>query len=166
MLVLLSEELCRALYGNTEAAHWMRRYALLIPMLYCDAITDAMTKGLGQQRACVRYNIITSFLDVVLLFFLLPSFGMQGYFISFTLTHLLNFILSIRRLAKVSAVRLSGRTAIVAVASTGVGIWIASFVKPVPGSLFCLIIMGCLMVLGKIIGREEVIWLKGLLRKK
>jgi len=166
VLVLLSEELCCALYGNTEAAYWMRRYALLIPMLYCDAITDAMTKGLGQQRACVRYNIITSFLDVVLLFFLLPSFGMQGYFISFTLTHLLNFILSIRRLAKVSAVRLSGRTAIVAVASTGVGIWIASFVKPVPGSLFCLIIIGCLMVLGKIIGREEVIWLKGLLQKK
>ena len=61
----------------------MRCYALLIPMLYCDAIVDAMIKGMGQQTASVRYNIVTNLLDVVFLYLLLPEYGMRGYFVSF-----------------------------------------------------------------------------------
>lgn len=61
---LLAEGLCNSLYHNAEAGRRLRLYALLIPMLYCDAITDAMTKGLGQQKVCVRYNIITNSMDV------------------------------------------------------------------------------------------------------
>ena len=82
-LVLLAENICLRLYGSIEAAGFLRLYSLLVPMLYCDAITDAMTKGLGQQTACVRYNILTSTLDVIFLFLLLPRYGMMGYFVSF-----------------------------------------------------------------------------------
>jgi stage V sporulation protein B len=103
---LLAGELCMALYRSAEAGTHLRRFALLIPMLYCDAITDAMTKGLGQQKACVRYNILTSAMDVLFLYFLLPEYGMEGYFLSFLITHLLNFLLSLRRLLKISGVRL------------------------------------------------------------
>ena len=76
-------------------------------MLYCDLITDAMTKGLGQQKACVRYNILSNSLDVVLLFFLLPRYGLGGYFLSFSLTHALNFCLSLRRLLRIGELRLN-----------------------------------------------------------
>ena len=83
LLYLLGDEICVLLYDNLEAGKYLRWFALLAPMLYCDAITDAMIKGLGQQTACVRYNIITSSLDVLLLFILLPSYGIEGYFMSF-----------------------------------------------------------------------------------
>ena len=63
-MYLLSDGLCMGIYGNPEAGIWLRRFSLMIPMLYCDAIIDAMTKGLGQQKDCVRYNILTSALDV------------------------------------------------------------------------------------------------------
>lgn len=102
-LYLLAEPLCTWLYPGVEAAGFLRRFALLVPMLYCDLIVDAMTKGLGQQRICVRYNIISNSLDVALMFFLLPRYGIAGYFTSFLITHLLNFILSIRRLIRISA---------------------------------------------------------------
>ena len=55
LLFLLSEELCLRLYDSPDAAVYLRWYSLLVPMLYCDIITDAMTKGLGQQKICVRY---------------------------------------------------------------------------------------------------------------
>jgi stage V sporulation protein B len=96
------------LYQNPDAGTWLRRFSLMVPMLYCDAITDAMTKGLGQQKACVRYNIITSSMDVVLLFILLPRYGMGGYFISFLVTHALNFFLSLRKVLQIGGVRISG----------------------------------------------------------
>ena len=75
LLFLLAEPLCRKLYSSTEAGRYLKLYALLVPMLYCDALTDAMTKGLGQQKACVRYNILTSAMDVVFLYLLLPRYG-------------------------------------------------------------------------------------------
>ena len=91
--------------GSTEAmrpgSKWppMRCWS---PCFYCDAVTDAMWKGLGQQKICVRNNIFTGFLDIVFLYFLLPKFGLHGYFASFFLTHALNFLLSIRLLLRVS----------------------------------------------------------------
>ena len=75
-------------------------------MLYCDIVSDAMTKGLGQQAACARYSIISNVVDVALMFFLLPRFGIDGYFFSFTLTHALNFGLGLRRTLKISGVKL------------------------------------------------------------
>ena len=73
-----------SLYHSADAGYYLRVFAPLIFILYMDTIVDGMHKGLGQQIHCVRYNTFTSLLDVVLLFFLLPRFGIAGYFFSFT----------------------------------------------------------------------------------
>lgn len=101
-MFLLAEELCGWLYPEIPVAGYLKWFALLVPMLYCDLIVDAMTKGLGQQKHCVRYNIISNSLDVGLLFVLLPRFGIPGYYGSFLVTHALNFGLSLKRLLKLS----------------------------------------------------------------
>lgn len=105
-MFLISEDLCWSLYKSETAGTVLKQYSLLIPMLYCDSLVDAMTKGAGQQKICVRYNIITSAMDVVGLYFLLPRLGMQGYFISFLITHLINFLLSLRRLLFITGMTL------------------------------------------------------------
>lgn len=101
-LFLLANPLCDWLFPGVGVDRYLRWFSLLVPMLYCDLIVDAMTKGLGQQRYCVRYNIITGAMDVALLYLLLPKFGIPGYFASFLVTHALNFCLSLRRLVKIS----------------------------------------------------------------
>jgi len=166
LMVLLSDSLCMALYGSLDAAYWLRRYAFLIPMLYCDAITDAMTKGLGQQKACVRYNILTSFMDVALLFLLLPRYGMRGYYFSFLVTHALNFMLSLRRLVKISGIQIRLHAPIRTLMSCGIGLGAVIHLGPVTGCVCCLLIMGCLLVLWNVIGQEDLAWIKGLIRKK
>lgn len=167
LLFLLSDSLCLSLYHNLDAAAHMRAYALLVPMLYCDIVTDAMTKGLGQQKICVRYNIITSLLDVVFLYILLPVYGMKGYFVSFLVTHLINFILSLRRLLKITIRAIPVYVPISAAASVMFSVWAAGFST---GNLFrCMAyisILGSLLVLFGIIRRADIRWLKGLLYKK
>ena len=101
MMFLLADGLCQRLYPGIGVAEYLRWFSMLVPMLYCDLIVDAMTKGLGQQRACVRYNIISNSLDVALLYLLLPRFGISGYYASFVISHALNFVLSLRRLVKI-----------------------------------------------------------------
>ena len=167
LMYLLSQPLCLALYGNADAGAWLKRFSLLIPMLYCDAITDAMTKGLGQQKACVRYNILTSVLDVVFLYLLLPKYGMQGYFLSFLVTHLLNFILSLGRLLKITKIRLQMTSPLLCGLAAAASVWVCSFLSaPVLQGVVCVLIMGCLMFLLGVLRKEDILWLKGLVYKK
>ena len=97
-LFLNADALGQAIYGSREAGYYLRCFSPAVLMLYLDAITDGMLKGLAQQIPCVRYNTITSLLDVVLLFVLLPRWGIGGYLFSFTVTHAVNLYLSLRRL--------------------------------------------------------------------
>lgn len=167
LLYLLSDELCIGLYRNPDAALYLRRFALLAPMLYCDAITDAMIKGLGQQTACVRYNILTSGMDVLFLYLLLPTYGMEGYFFSFLVTHIINFALSVRRLLKLTGKLISPLVPIFSLGATAVAIILANTIAaPIPKAGSYILLLGCLWFLLRVVSREDLRWLKGLIYKK
>ena len=167
LLYLLSDELCIGLYRNPDAALYLRRFALLAPMLYCDAITDAMIKGLGQQTACVRYNILTSGMDVLFLYLLLPTYGMEGYFFSFLVTHILNFFLSVRRLLKLTGKLISPVIPILSLGATVAAIILAGTISaPICKAGVYILLLGCLWFLLRVVSREDVRWLKGLVCKK
>ena len=167
LMYLLSDVLCLTLYNNLEAGKHLRLYALLIPMLYCDAITDAMIKGLGQQKISVRYNILTSFMDVAFLFILLPKYGMKGYFFSFLVTHLLNFILSLLRLLKITNIALPFHIPVLSVSAGLASVWGSAFLSvPWMQAIVYPILLVCLLYLMQIIHREDIRWMKGLVYKK
>ena len=98
ILFINAEELGLLVYKSADPGRYLRIFAPMVLMLYLDAITDGMLKGLAEQVSCVRYNTFTSLLDVVLLFLLLPRWGIEGYVFSFTVTHAINLLLSLRRL--------------------------------------------------------------------
>ena len=165
LLNLLSQPLCLWLYDSIDAGRYLSLYAVLVPMLYCDAIIDAMNKGLGQQKICVRYNILTATLDVLFLFLLLPKYGMDGYFFSFLITHLLNFILSLRLLLKTANLRLSVRVPLATLLSLGASIFLASLLKaPLQRCTAFPLLFGSLLTLCRVISREDLRWLKGLIK--
>lgn len=164
-MFLISEELCSLLYNNETAGSVLKEYSLLIPMLYCDSLVDAMTKGLGQQKICVRYNIITSALDVVGLYILLPYLGMKGYFISFLVTHLINFLLSLRRLLMITGIALSWKRILLSISSALLCIRISSAAS---GALmriltYPLLLCSLLSILG-VINKKELQWFAGFFR--
>ena len=166
LLFLLSDSLCLSLYDSLDAAKYLRWYSLLVPMLYCDAVTDAMTKGLGQQKVCVRYNILTSGLDVLLLYFLLPKFGMEGYFVSFLVTHVLNFSLSLGRLLKITHESIPFYIPALSVSAMLFSIFASSFLQASAlRAAAYLALLASLMFLLKVLNREDVVWVKGLIRK-
>lgn len=167
LMFLLAEPLCMRLYDNEEAGNYLRLYALLVPVLYCDAITDAMTKGLGQQKACVRYNILTSAMDVVFLYLLLPKYGMEGYFASFLVTHLLNFGLSLRRLLKITGEIIPFSVPALGCAAAIAAVWGAGQIRGIPGQCgVFLCLLGSLLCLMQVVGKEDFLWLQGLIQRK
>ncbi len=107
LFLVLAKPLGYALYREPAAGRYLLVFTPMIPMLYLDCLVDGMHKGLGQQVYCVRINTLTSFLDVVLLFLLLPKFGIAGYYVSFLITHGINFWLSLGKLLSLTEARLS-----------------------------------------------------------
>ena len=167
ILLLNAEELCISLYQSPEAGSYLQWFAPLAVMLYCDSVTDAMIKGLGQQKRSVLYNIITNTLDVALLFVLLPRYGIAGYFISFTLTHALNFILSIRRLLKITGESIPIHVPLLTLFSAAIAVWFAHYVpQPLLRTGGYITILGCLLFLLKILSKHDIVWVKGLIYKK
>ncbi len=163
LIFLTAQPLCDRLYGIPEAGKALRLYAPLIPMLYCDAITDAMTKGLGQQKICVRYNILTSAMDVIGLYLLLPRWGMEGYFLSFFVTHLLNFILSLRRLLIITGENIPMYLPMLAFSAALAGVWICSHLSQpgLSGAAFLPVFFSLLCLTG-VVRREDFRWVLGL----
>ncbi len=167
ILFLNADALCMTLYKSPEAGIYLRWFSLLAVMLYCDAVTDAMIKGLGQQRASVCYNIFTNIMDVVLLYILLPKFGIAGYFASFLVTHVINFALSIRRLLKITGEKIPVHIPVFTIASAVFAAWTAGLTD---GAIWrtgsYLIVLVCLLFLLKILSREDIRWLRGLILPK
>lgn len=166
ILFLLAKPLCDRLYNNAEAGHYLSLYSILVPMLYCDSMVDAMNKGLGQQKVCVRFNILTAAMDVALLFLLLPHYGMEGYFISFLVTHLVNFVLSVVLLLKTAKIRIPFHIPALTCAAALASALGASIMVGIPGKLLAFLgMLGSLLTLFGVVSKEDARWLKGLLAK-
>ena len=164
ILYLTAKPLALGLYHNRDAGKYLTWFSLLAIMLYCDLITDAMIKGLGEQKASVRYNILTNIMDVSLLFFLLPRYGIAGYFASFLITHVINFILSFRRLIKISGMKIPLHIPVITLGCTGAAILIAGIApSPWVRSIGFTTIWICLLFLCRVISKQDIVWLKGLI---
>ena len=167
ILFLCANELCMALYKSEAAGRYLRWFSILAVMLYCDGVTDAMIKGLGEQKASVRYNILTNSMDVAFLYILLPRFGIVGYFISFAVTHIINFFLSIRRLLRITKEVIPLHIPILTLTAAVFAVWTAQFVHLIALRIAAfVIIMLCLLFLLRILSKEDLAWIKGLVRKK
>ena len=161
LLHLFSEPLGRLLYRSARAGFYIALFAPVVVILYLDAITDGLLKGLGQQLYSVRCNMFTSALDVAALLVLLPRFGVMGYFISFTATRFLNFLLSIARLCRVTGcrpgVRFCGKLSL----CFGLCVMLA---RPFPAAF--LPGFGAAMLLCKVLDRRDLEWLRGIVARK
>lgn len=102
ILFFFSEEIGVAVYHSLEAAYYIRLIAPLTIVMYADGVVDAVLKGLNQQVYSMGYNIVDSALAVILMFFLLPRYGISGYIMIIYITELVNAFLSITRLLYVS----------------------------------------------------------------
>jgi stage V sporulation protein B len=161
---LMGEGLCLRLYQNPDAGKWLSIYGLLTPMLYCDAIIDAMNKGLGLQQTCVRFNIFTAVLDVVGLYILLPRLGMWGYFISFFISHAINFGLSLWLLLYTIRFRVRPVISVTILLAMAASLVFAKSIPVLPLKLpIFFLSAGGFLWIGGIVGAEDLHWLTGMI---
>lgn len=96
-----AEALGMLLFRSAEAGRYIRLLAPLVPVMYMDLCVDGCLKGLGQQVWSMGINILDALSGLVLVWLLLPRFGLAGYLAVIYVTETLNFLLSCLRLVRV-----------------------------------------------------------------
>ena len=106
VLFFFAEEIGMAVYHSTEVAQLLYRLAPLAAIMYLDGVVDAILKGLNQQVYSMGYNIADSIIAIMLMLYLLPAEGINGYVLILYITEMVNAYLSINRLLKVAEFRI------------------------------------------------------------
>ncbi len=100
------DELSNIIYSDKNVTHFVKLLSPLIILMYIDTIVDGILKGLNEQVAVMKCNILDLFLSTFLLYILLPIMGINGYIVVLYVSELLNTIISIIQLIKVSKIKI------------------------------------------------------------
>ena len=163
------------IYSEPKAGEYIRLLAPLVPVMYMDTLVDGMLKGVGEYRANMRYNIIDAATGLMMVWLLLPRFGVAGYVFSIFATEMLNFALSASRLTRVAVFHLQpGCWVLTAAAAVGGWLLLRLLTGGVPGAgrpfsliLSVLLYLACYtaaLLLSGALKREELSWFFSLLR--
>ena len=101
-MFIFADMLGQGIYKSSEAGHFIRILAPLVPIMYTDMTIDGCLKGLGQQVWSMGINIIDAALGLVMVWYLLPKYALTAYIAIIYFTEILNFILSVWRLKKIN----------------------------------------------------------------
>lgn len=101
IMMCFSYELGNVLYNSEQAGYYIRMLAPVIPVMYLDTAIDSLLKGMGEQLYCMKVNIADASLSVILVYFLVPVFGVAGYAAIIIIAEVINTTLSITRLIRV-----------------------------------------------------------------
>ncbi len=102
ILLTFSDKLSMIMYGNLETSYYIKLLSPLIILMYLDTIVDGMLKGLNEQVSVMKCNILDLVTSISFIFFLLPVLGINGYIIVLYISEILNTVISIFQLLKIT----------------------------------------------------------------
>lgn len=100
LLFIFSSQFSELMYKTNSISKYIKILAPLVPFMYIDNVVDAILKGLDKQIAVLKINILDLISSIILIFILIPKFGILGYIIIIYFSELLNFSLSYLTLKK------------------------------------------------------------------
>ena len=170
-----ANDLAQILGYADGAENYIKMLAPLVPIMYFDHMVDGILKGLNEQVAVMRYNIIDSGICVVLVIILLPSMGIKGYILVLYLSEIFNTILSTTRLIKITNFNLSISDYLVkpliCIASSCFIIKTINmllFTQSIPNLCFVILFSGgaylCLLRLFGSLKKDDILWAKSQLK--
>ncbi len=103
VFTVMGKEIGNCLYHDAAAGVFLQILGPLAPIMYLDSVSSSLLRGLGQQVRSLWYGIADSAVRLVLIFLLLPGYGITGFLFVMLVSNLLTSLLTTNRLLTVSA---------------------------------------------------------------
>ena len=107
VLYNFAEPISASMSEDPNTVIYIKLMAPIVPIMYVDNCVDCILKGLNEQLSSMKYNIIDAAVSLVLVTFLLPVTGIAGYVVIICTSEILNFILSLNRLVKITKFKIN-----------------------------------------------------------
>lgn len=101
-LFLLAVPLSKWIYQDITISHYIKLLSPIAIFILLDCVIDNILKGLDAQNDVMIINIIDLFINIMLIFTLVPKFGVYGYVLSMYFSEIFNLSLSLRKLVKIT----------------------------------------------------------------
>lgn len=105
IFTMFSYDIGRLLYKSDEIGFYIAILGPLTPVMYVESMVDGILKGLDEQMATFRYSVADSAMRIVLIFFILPKYGMNGFLVVMLISNLFTSFLNVYRLFKVTKMK-------------------------------------------------------------
>ena len=106
IFIFFGKDICVSLYHSENAGMFLAMLAPIVPFMYLDCVVDGILKGLNEQTSYLIFNLIDAVVRVILTYLLLPKFGVFGVVTVIIVSELLNTLMSIARLVKVTEIKI------------------------------------------------------------
>ncbi|MEG1743790.1 MAG: polysaccharide biosynthesis C-terminal domain-containing protein, partial [Clostridia bacterium] len=85
-------------YKSEEATYAMKILAIVTPFMYIETISDGILKGIGEEKFTMRVSIYNSVSRILIILFLLPRYGANGYLWLLVVSNTFSFFMCYFRL--------------------------------------------------------------------
>ncbi|MBR4953163.1 MAG: oligosaccharide flippase family protein [Oscillospiraceae bacterium] len=105
-IFISADALGMMIYKSNDLGPYLRIFALILPIMYMDIVTDGCLKGLGEMMYSMKINITEALIGVLLVISVLPRHALNGYIAIIFICEIFNFIFSLLRLRKYTSTKL------------------------------------------------------------
>lgn len=94
------------LYEDDSVGLFLQILGPLTPVMYLDSVAAGMLKGLGEQVSTLWHSVADSAVRILLIWLILPHYGILGFLLVMLVSNLLTATLSVGRVLSVSRARM------------------------------------------------------------
>jgi len=105
IFIVIADPLSRLIYKDASVGYYIYSLGSLTPVMYLESVVVGLLKGLNQQTHSLIYSIADSAVRIILIYAILPSYGMPGMILLMVVSNLLTCSLNLHRLLKVTGCR-------------------------------------------------------------
>ena len=108
LLFIFADFLSIKFYNTLDVSFYIKILAPLVLFMYLDNVIDSILKGLDCQVSVMFVNILDLLISLLIIYFAIPYYGINGYITSLYISEILNFLCSLGILIfKINTRRLS-----------------------------------------------------------
>ena len=94
VFIAFASDIGMAVYSNKDIGSIIRILAPVIPIMYLERIMDGILNSLNKQVALLKINLFDMVVRILIIYFIIPTKGIEGFIFVIFVSNILNFVLN------------------------------------------------------------------------
>lgn len=107
LFITYSNEICELIYNRYELGNFLFLIGITCPLTYLQVTFSGILNGLGEQIFIFKTSLISSFINISFIYFLIPKYGIYAFILGWLISLLTVSFICIKRTIKRTGLKLN-----------------------------------------------------------